>query len=171
MPDEFSGLGKWTNPYIFSLRRLIDSFLHDRSLPQIEKQLPSNEKMDFIFDDKSEKSLILSAWDEVVEKFSEEMRNHYGATPRFENDQEFLGLQAADLWASWVRHWYEEDSFDPPDRMKNFDFMTWRGQKRGFFHLSMQEDHIVSVLHGLAMQAITEGDVDPITLSGLKGEF
>jgi Protein of unknown function (DUF3800) len=164
-------LGKWTNPYIFSFRRLLDSFHLDRSLSKFEKQLPLNEKVDFIFDDKSEKSSILSAWDEIVEKAPDEARKYYSATPRFENDQEFLGLQTADLWAWWVRHWYEEDSFDPPDKMKNFDFGTWRGHKRAFFHFSMQEDDIINVFQTLAAEAMVEGVVDPITLSRRKGEL
>jgi hypothetical protein len=164
-------IGQWTNPYMFSFRRLLDSFYLDRSLAKFAEQLPPNEKVDFIFDDKSEKSNILAAWDGIIEKAPDGIREYSGATPRFENDQEFLGLQAADLWAWWVRHWYEEDSFDPPDKMKDFDFETWRGHKRSFFHSSIREDEIINVFQRIAADAVVEGTVDPLTLARRKGEL
>jgi hypothetical protein len=45
---------------------------------------------------------IISEWTKYIELREEELKPLYGATPRFENDQEFLPLQAADLWAWWI---------------------------------------------------------------------
>jgi hypothetical protein len=63
--------------------------------------VPPEEKVDFIFDDRSEKGKILFAWEYL--KRDAPYRNNLGATPRFESDDEFLPLQAADFLAGWVR--------------------------------------------------------------------
>jgi hypothetical protein len=137
-------LQKWQNPYFFLFRGLIDYFHTQRSF--FAKRIPLDEPVDFYFDDQSEKSFILAAWNEYLAGQPDEVRSLCGATPRFENDQDFLDLQAADLWAWWVREWYEEDAPDDdmPTKMKNLDFGEWRGEKpRPRVSLSFTEDQIL----------------------------
>ena len=105
---------KWQNPYYFLFRGLMDRF-HDHR-EKIEAAIPLDEQVDFIFDDQSEKTFILTAWDEILALRPDRIQKYYGTTPRFENDQKFLPLQAADLWAWWVRDWYEEDLRQCPIR-------------------------------------------------------
>jgi Protein of unknown function (DUF3800) len=88
---------RWKNPYFFLFRNLMDRFHEQRE--QFKDGIPLSEKIDFIFDDQTEKSYILAAWDEIVESQPEEIQRYYGATPRFESDQDCLPLQAADFWA------------------------------------------------------------------------
>ncbi|MGB6171717.1 MAG: hypothetical protein WBG12_07110, partial [Xanthobacteraceae bacterium] len=66
----------------------------------------------------------------------DEVQQFYGAKPRFDSDQKLLPLQAADLWAWWVRDWYEEDASDLPDKLKALDFGQWKGKKRPRYSLS-----------------------------------
>ena len=81
---------------------------HQQGREALQDLIPLTEKVDFYFDDQTEKSIILRGWDDfVAEMPDDEIKQYYGATPRFENDQDFLPLQAADLWAWWVREWYE----------------------------------------------------------------
>jgi hypothetical protein len=65
-----------------------------------------NEPCDFIFDNQSGiEEEIFSNWKtfRTVAHQAPSPRNLLGSRPRFENDQDFLPLQAADLFASQVR--------------------------------------------------------------------
>jgi hypothetical protein len=140
---------KWENPYFFLFRGLMDRF-HEQREAAMKFAIPLDEQVDFIFDNQSEKSFILAAWDEIVEGRPDEVRKYYGATPRFEDDLKFLPLQAADLWAWWVREWYEEDSAPLPDKMRALDFGKWRGKKqRAVIAISYTEDQIVDAIQGV----------------------
>lgn len=121
-------LDHWQNPFFLCFRSLLDTFHLNRDV--MKNKIPLDEQVDFIFDNQAEKNLILSVWDEYLEKRPPEARQHYGAAPRFEDDQKFLPLQAADLWAWWVREWYEEDTYPTPDKMRAFDFGGWKGKKK-----------------------------------------
>jgi hypothetical protein len=147
---------KWKNPYYFLFRGLMDRF-HDHR-ETMKEFIPLDEQVDFIFDNQSEKSFILAAWDEIVEIRPKEVQKYYGATPRFEDDLKFLPLQAADLWAWWVREWYEEDSAPMPDKMRRLDFGgIWRGKKpRAVIAISYTEDQIVDVMQSV-MFASSQG--------------
>jgi hypothetical protein len=84
----------------------------------------------------------------------EGVRHPYGDVPRFGNDQEYLALQAADLWAWWVREWYEEDAIDTPDKMRKLDFGTWQGKKRPVLIFSINEDHMVDMFQQLTFETL-----------------
>lgn len=137
LTGDFAG---FKNPYFFSFRSLIDNFPRYREAAA--EEIPLTEKVDFYFDDLTEKKPILEAWDGYLQNSSELLRDYYGNMPRFENDQRFLPLQAADLWAWWVRRWYEEDSYEIPDKMSDLDFGKWRGKPRPMHVLSVTEDQI-----------------------------
>jgi hypothetical protein len=143
---------KWANPYFFLFRGLVDGFHESRE--GLVPAIPLSEKVDFIFDNQTEKGFILEAWEGYLKnQESRDLRQYYGATPRFEDDKEFLPLQAADLWAWWVREWYEEDASDHPTKMANFDFGTWQGRKRSTAVFSFSEQQIFDRLMELAWQS------------------
>jgi hypothetical protein len=146
--------GKWANPYFFLFRGLIDEFHKSREDEGLDRHLPLDEKVDFIFDNQTEKGFIIEAWEGYLKnEEGKKTRQYYGTTPRFEDDKEFLPLQAADLWAWWVREWYEEDSSDHPTKMANFDFGTWQGKKRFTFALSWNKQQIFDRLMEIAWQS------------------
>ena len=122
------------------------------------KIVPITWKIDFIFDNRSEKKEIISAWDETVEKTDDVIKGLIGATPRFENDREFLPLQAADLWAWWVREWYEEEESEAPDRLRNFDVGSWKGNKRSFIAIMATEEQICKRIKSIAIESALEQD-------------
>jgi hypothetical protein len=141
--------GKWKNPYFVTFRCLMDRFHNARK--QFEAIIPLTETVDFIFDNQTEKSFILAAWDDYIDARPDDIRDYYGAKPRFEDDQKFLPLQAADFWAWWVREWYEEDADALPPRMEAFDFFgRWRGKKRPCIAISFDEQEIFEALKGIA---------------------
>jgi hypothetical protein len=141
--------GRWGSPYLHVFQGLLDSF--HRNKEANAKYIPMDQKVDFIFDDRTEKKPILDAWDGFMEGQEEDVRAEYGATPRFESDEDFLPLQAADLWAWQVRKWYEEDASDFPDKLCNFDFGAWRGNKRGLIMASLNEEQIFEHLLSVAV--------------------
>jgi Protein of unknown function (DUF3800) len=143
---------KFDNSYFFGFRCLLDMFHSNREA--IKFLIPLDENVDFIFDNQTEKSFILEAWNDYVAERPDETREYYGATPRFEDDREYLPLQAADLWAWWVREWYEEDSIDLPTKMDNFDFGKWRGKQRPSIAISFNEEQIVTALEALVVEGI-----------------
>jgi hypothetical protein len=160
----------WANPYFFSFRLLLDLFHQQKHM--LEHVIPLDEKVDFIFDDRTEKKYIRKVWDDSVEGKEPEMRERFGAEPRFEKDaDDFVALQAADFWAWWVREWYEEDNYDPPEKMANFDFGLWRGKKRPFLTVYATEDKLLEVFQSLCMRNIIDGNVDPISASMIRGEI
>jgi hypothetical protein len=117
-------LGDFEKPYFMAFRGLLNVFHSQRAL---QDKIPLDEKVDFIFDDQTEKGPILAAWDDYMINVGPEIASTYGAKPRFENDSQFLPLQAADLWAWWVREWFEEDSSPEPQKlMAPLDFGNWK---------------------------------------------
>jgi hypothetical protein len=156
--------GEWKNPYFYLFRSLMSRFHTDRHT--LEDKLPLSELVDFYFDDRiHEKKVIWAAWDDLLDSMPSEMRNAYGAPPRFENDQKFLPLQAADLWAWWVREWYEEDAQPMPDKMYNFNFGTWIGNKRKLWVLSPTEQDIFNTLSGIISHT---AEVTELTMDGRR---
>jgi hypothetical protein len=145
-------LNLWENTYFFAFRMLLDNFHNWRE--KFQSHIPLDEKVDFIFDEKTEKHPILEAWEEYVGTRDDEVRAYYGATPRFENDQDFLPLQAADLWAWWVREWYEEDANSIPDKLRTYDFGKWRGRERPNIVISANEDQLLDLLQSVAISEL-----------------
>ncbi len=92
------------NPYLFSFYQVMMAFHENREAAS--HVLPVEQKVDFIFDERSEKKHILESWDAFLSTIPN--KEIYGATPRFENDEEFLPLQAADFLCWWMREWETE---------------------------------------------------------------
>jgi hypothetical protein len=117
--------GYTNNPYSMAFRCLMDMFHNNRAM--LDSIVPNEEKIDFIFDKRAEKKAIDGVWEEYLTERPAESKKYYGANPRFEDDNEFLALQAADLWAWWVREWYEAGT---PEKMETCDFGTWKATKQ-----------------------------------------
>jgi hypothetical protein len=145
---------RWSNPYYFSFRHFLEQFHHLRHV--IEEDFPLTEKIDFYFDRRSESIPILQAWSEVRARMSEETEKLYGENPRFENAQDFLGLQAADFWAWWVRSWYEEDDTEAPTKLETLDCGGWRGKRRPRFITSASEEYIIEALTMMTIERIAK---------------
>jgi hypothetical protein len=145
-------LGPWKNKFFFAFHGLIENFHKARQ--NLVQHIPPDERVDFIFDTQSEEAL-LPPWNEFVLSNPEAIQQFYGAKPRFEDDQEFLALQAADLWAWWVRKWYDEDNIDVPDKMRALDFGgKWKGNLRKKLTLAISEDQIFDKFQAIVMESL-----------------
>ncbi len=74
-------------------------------MAQYQGELGIDEPIDFVFDDESEKTRLAGMWDMLKLSSSPEIRRNMGGEPIFRKDEKVLPLQAADLYAWWVRKW------------------------------------------------------------------
>lgn len=119
--------GTRSNTYFIAFQSLMDA-LHSFDWNQVTGGHYPAGVVDFIFDEQAEKKAILSAWSEYLDHPQRQpYRARYGATPRFEADDQFLPLQAADLWAWWVRKWTEDGT---PEKIGGMDFDAWSMERQ-----------------------------------------
>jgi hypothetical protein len=118
----------------------------------MEPELPVNAKIDFYFDRRSEQHRVLAAWADVRARMPPDEEERYGQDPRFENNHDFLALQAADFYAWWVRKWYEEDSSDVPAKLELKDFGSSRGKRRLTIASSASRAYIIENLTNMTVR-------------------
>ena len=108
--------GTLTNPYVFAHRAILGATL------QYQKEMDLNEPIDFIFDEFSQKKHIQLGWEMFAATRPPELRELLGREPRFESDDEFLPLQAADMLARHAReHWLKHGSLTADQLL-----LSWR---------------------------------------------
>lgn len=132
--------GSFDSNFVFAFSGLMGMFHKHKD--RVDAILGSDEIIDFIFDNQSEKKQILAGWDEYIEYRSDDIRSWFGTSPRFEDDQKFLPLQAADFFA-----WYVRASIAKGLEPGHGTFFKWE-VKRPIHCLSMtmNEDQIVRYL-------------------------
>jgi len=116
------------NPFKFAFRELLKHFHLARigeNRELLQRRLPSERPIDFYFDKESSSSEIYDVWERFVATRPENIRHLYGSMPRFEDDEIFLPLQAADFWAWWVRKGAEDGNLQ---QIGNADFGVWKGR-------------------------------------------
>lgn len=128
------------NIYLLSFSHLARSFSRTRRNPLIQRLLPVDAKVDFIFDRRSESRLILEGWDSIVQDDTV-VSSLFNSTPRFEDDREFLPLQAADFLAWWVRKWSKDGDRGP----NQGGVYPWGAREDDMFSLNyfLREDTIL----------------------------
>lgn len=101
------------------------------------------DKIDFFFDKQAEKKKIQASWDQFVEASSERYRNRIGSDPRFEDDSEFIPIQAADFLAWWNSRWMDQGLRGPIGA----DFEWFQGNRAmPFARHIVSEDEAVHTL-------------------------
>lgn len=141
--NAFIDFGDYKNPYIVALSCLLLHLCEKRT--GVLGDIFGDEKIDFIFDEREgERSIVTSAWDRISVQ-PEQMRRHFGATPRFERDEEFLPLQAADMLCWWTRELFGDNAENKSIKGVGFGFTKAEEniQMRSI-RISMNEDEIAS---------------------------
>lgn len=93
------------NPYMVGIKAIMDNLIQQQQLLGIDSPV------DFIFDKRSERRLVERAFSTYQDSMPPEHAHLVGRTPRFEDDEKFLPLQAADMLAWWMRrHWLQHRS-------------------------------------------------------------
>ena len=138
------------NPYVTAFRAIFDF------TAQGQHELGITEPIDFIFDQRGEKEQVGDPVSEVFKTMCDPaIRDRVGNEPRFERDEDFLPLQAADLLAWHVRkHWLEHRSITTqPLRV------SWPGEAtnpRGY-HFDMDYHNLVDQLCALEISHHEDG--------------
>lgn len=149
----------WTdlsNPHIFFYRALMDLY-HDNRATALGFNNLGESQIDFVFDQQSESAKILASWDGFMAGRRPEVRAIYGQMPVFRDSSRFMPLQAADLWAGWVRRHAFDDSLMP---LGMPDFGSWAGNpdcKRIIHHGRWDEDQLVTALKGILRTKMLPG--------------
>lgn len=74
------------------------------------EKLGISDEVDFIFDEQlGKKDKLIAAWDKFKRMTPPELLKFMGDTPSFKDDKKVKPLQAADLYAWWLRRNIEED--------------------------------------------------------------
>jgi hypothetical protein len=132
------------NPYFIALRAIIEG------LAALQDQVGISEPVDFIFDDQSEKAYIAEIWDFLRAAAHRDIKSKIGASPIFRDDVDFMPLQAADLYAYWVRKWHLEGR---GDRL-NVPFPWKVRRKFNIVNLEITEGHLRKSFSDASMTAL-----------------
>lgn len=123
-PDFVKNVEVLKNPYYEAVRAIV------QKLAQYQHKFGISEPIDFVFDDQTEKTRVLDAWNYMYLSVSPDIRRLLGDPPIFRIEDTTLPLQAADFWAWWVRRWEEDKN---TDGLKNLDFasakVSWKAKR------------------------------------------
>lgn len=112
-----------SNPYIFLICDLLITFSMSKAMGFLHESIHSPDRVSFYFDERSEKAKILAAYD-VMEK-QPGFCWVLSPTPRFGDSQEFMPLQAADLFSGWFRDAKGMSKRVDFRRNNNIKILTW----------------------------------------------
>jgi hypothetical protein len=143
-----------TSNYYMNFRSLLDIFHAARfgSINPILGNILKNAPVDFYFDKHTAKGDIIEAWDNYERSRPEGVRPFYGAMPKFERDDEFPPLQAADFLAWWVRRAHKKSTMDDIGRCR---VPEWRASKTlPHSHIWLTEDDIEKTLINWARERV-----------------
>jgi hypothetical protein len=142
----------WKNPYLVGFRTLTDVINRRRN--ELSPALSLYDKIDFYFDERVEKLRVIWAWDRIAAKLPPEDAILYSKTPRFENDEEYLPLQAADFWAWWVRRWARNGS--SPDPSDGFPW-SFDAKKPARLMITFDEEEFIEYLVNESQSMLPKG--------------
>lgn len=98
-PPQLGSVEQLKNPYFYAFQMMMSGFGDNQQSAGIR------EPVSFIFDDQTEREVIYRNWAGLKASLTGDAARLLGDDPVFKDDENVLPLQAADLWAWWVRHW------------------------------------------------------------------
>lgn len=141
-PPQLETVDQLKNPYFYAFQLLLSNFgVH-------QEEAGIREKVDFIFDDQTEREVIYRNWLRLKASITGRAAEMMGDDPVFKDDEEVLPLQAADLWAWWVRHWAVNDGHPEPGMQLEFPWKPERDILRMGYDVSADDirDNLQRVL-------------------------
>ncbi|MBT2187459.1 DUF3800 domain-containing protein [Sphingobium nicotianae] len=130
----------WTtlkNPFVITFSSLLDAIMSRRGDIDFRTGASAlGANFNFTFDKRSDSGIVTNGWETFLSTRPNMMRKAYGERPVFEDSHKCPSLQAADLWAWWVRKWHVEGTFDD---LANGGFEGWI-PKRGPYMLNLEVD-------------------------------
>jgi hypothetical protein len=131
---------KVDNPFFYCVMALLSFLNDDPPVPHRDEFLPPGEKLRMIFDQRSEKHIIRAGWEALLRN-NPRLKDLISGEPQFEDDQEFLPLQAADFLAWWWRELAHARAGAAP-----FQFPWEPKHKQRFLNIRPTEDDLATVI-------------------------
>jgi hypothetical protein len=104
---------EWDDPYFVALFDIVTLLTEIHTKNRIRRIVDG--PLDFIFDDNARLAAKVPKWYQYMRSVMHPLcRNSIGFSPRFENDQEFLPLQAADAQSWYYRRLFAEKFHNEP---------------------------------------------------------
>lgn len=143
------------NPYYVTFRFLMDNF--HRAQRDSSELLPIREPVDFYFDTSAHKRQIISGWETYLEACDPSLRQWFGGDPKFERDDEFLPLQAADFNAGTTRLWLKEHGLEAVETGRGeFGFVPAGHRQIHHLVLSISEDDMARAFVAIANKLLPD---------------
>jgi hypothetical protein len=149
----------FSQPYTFSFFSLISQVTRSGLIG-------ADNEIEFIFDEQmTEKKIIREVWDIFANSAPAEAKQRLAGEPLFGDDKKFMPLQAADLYAWWIRRRYLEKFHNvakkefPLEKRKNpikVHPMIWTRDKL----VKFRDDSLMR--HGLFFGVSTDNEGRPI---------
>jgi hypothetical protein len=127
----------FTSIYAFAFHHLLAMFQRNRAMEDLKALIPSDAPVHFFFDEQQgDKRGILAGWEAFAR-----IHSFDGPYPAFVNDQQFLPIQAADLFCWWCRE----------RSISDLDFgalgLPWEVKADlAFLHFYLEEDEIFQIM-------------------------
>lgn len=135
-PVDLEKVHPMSKPYYFAFRLIVNS------LAKHQENLGLNEPVDFVFDEHTSSKYCSPSWDAVKRQAEPDVAKYMGAPPIFRKEEDFLPLQAADLYAWWVRKWAISGVEWEGVENQSFAWKTSRFIPR--FHMIFTEEEFLS---------------------------
>jgi hypothetical protein len=135
-PANFVNVDRLKNPYFFGFKAVINVLL------QLSNNLNIREPVDFIFDEENEKQHTLKHWELIKKSSSINVSNLMGVLS-YGDDKKTLPLQAADLYAYWIRKWIVEH---PNQKIEESDFPWKVNVEMQTLHITFTKEDLIKEL-------------------------
>ena len=148
--------GRLTNPYIIAHRAILEATL------RYQREMGIDEPVDFIFDEFSQKQFIRDGWEVFASSREPELAPLVGRKPRFECDDEFLPLQAADMLAWHAReHWLRHGSLTADQLL-----LSWKPKNNPQgYRFNFGYPDLIEWFRGARFRAVEAGLIPWVTLT------
>ncbi|MEM8580286.1 MAG: DUF3800 domain-containing protein [Pseudomonadota bacterium] len=157
VPDLLINFGFTESPYQYAMKVFLDSISSrkpelDELFKEAQVQPHDGEGIEFVFDETTEKTEIISGWNAYAASRSTSARSFFNGQPQFKPDDDFLPLQAADGLAWEVRNKF---SAQPLDAYLDEDFKP--GEQIPVMTLYKTEKDITQDLANAVAAGIEDG--------------
>ena len=106
---------EWDDPYFIALFDIVSLLLQEHFHLKFYGAVKKDSVLDFIFDDNPRLAAKVPRWYQLTRSLLHPvLRNSIGASARFENDHDFLPLQAADAQSWYYRRLFAERLHNQP---------------------------------------------------------
>ena len=148
---------RFANPYVFAHRAIMDATL------QYQHQLGLMEPVDFIFDSFTQEEFIREGWEVFRDTVEPQFRDRIGRKPRFESDDKFLPLQAADMLAWHAReHWLRHRSMTAGDNL----LLSWKPKNNpAGYRFNFGYPELLEVFKEMRTRAVEVGLIPSFTMT------